>query len=259
MLFTETIVCPLEELVDATRSVHGGDLSARVPVQSADELGILQSSFNEMAAGLQSARERQVTAREEERRRLRRDLHDGLGPSLAALVIRLELADGLLGTDPAAARTVIGELKSEAQNAVTEIRRLVYELRPPSLDELGLVGAIRENAARLMPPGGPAFTVTAPERLPSLPAAVEVAAYRIAQEAMTNLVRHSGASSCDIRVDLNGALELEVRDDGCGLGADHRVGVGLASMRERAAELGGRCTVETAARGGTIVRAELPV
>jgi signal transduction histidine kinase len=116
---------------------------------SADELGILTNSFNEMAAELQAARERLVSAREEERRRLRRDLHDGLGPALAALVMQLEVADDLVTHDPTAARALIGRLKVQTQEAVGDIRRLVYELRPPSLDELGLLGAIRENAARL--------------------------------------------------------------------------------------------------------------
>jgi signal transduction histidine kinase len=254
---------PIEELVDATRAIREGDLSTRVPVMSADELGILANSFNEMAAELQAGRERLVSAREEERRRLRRDLHDGLGPALAALVMQLELADDLAGRDPDAARALIGQLKAQTQDAIGDIRRLVYELRPPSLDELGLVGAIRENATRLTAAGAnghrPELFLDAPAELPHLPAAVEVAAYRIAQEALTNLVRHAHARHCTIRLAMNGALELEVSDDGAGLGRDRGVGVGLASMRERAAELGGNCTIEQGETGGTIVRARLPV
>jgi signal transduction histidine kinase len=262
ILATESIVCPIEDLVAAAETIQSGDLSARVPVVSADELGILSSRFNSMAAELQGARGRLVSAREEERRRVRRDLHDGLGPSLAALVMQLELVTDLLDTDPARVRALVGELKGQTQEAITDIRRLVYELRPPSLDELGLAGAIRENAARLTGGGdgaGVQLTLHVPEAMPQLPAAVEVAAYRIAQEALTNLVRHARASTCMVELSLNGGLELLVSDDGCGIASVHAAGVGLASMRERAAELGGSCTVERGTAGGTLVRAHLPL
>lgn len=260
ILATETIVLPVEDLVEATDSVRRGDLSTRVPVLSADELGVLSSRFNAMTEELQGARERLVTAREEERRRVRRDLHDGLGPSLAALVVRLELVDQLLESDAPSARRVIGELKSQAQAAIGDIRRLVYDLRPPSLDQLGLIGAIREDAARLTGAGGGvALTLTAPEALPQLPAAVEVAAFRIAQEALTNLIRHSEATTCTIEISANGGLEMLISDNGCGIRRSSAPGVGLTSMRERASELGGSCTVLPRDGGGTCVRACLPL
>jgi len=202
---------------------------------------------------LQRSRERIVAAREEERRRIRRDLHDGLGPSLAALALKLDATRGLVGRNPDAASEVLAELKREAQSAIADIRRLVYELRPAALDELGLVGALRERATSL------GAVVVAPADLPSLPAAVEVAAYRIALEAMTNAARHAQATSCALRISINGGLELEVSDDGRGLLADADAGVGLASMRERAAELGGSCIVESIPGEGTIVRARLPL
>ena len=206
---------------------------------------------------LQRSRERLVAAREEERRRLRRDLHDGLGPALAGIALKLDAARSLLARDPAAVEATLAELRDETQRAIVDIRRLVYDLRPPALDDLGLLGALREHVERL--DGQIRFSLELPERLPPLPAAVEVAAYRIALEALTNVARHAGASACTLRLSVNGALELEVRDDGRGLPQSYRPGVGLASMRERAAELGGECRVERADGNGTRVKALLPL
>jgi signal transduction histidine kinase len=213
-----------------------------------------------LSADLQRSRERLITAREEERRRLRRDLHDGLGPMLGSLPLKLDVAAELLEQDPPAARTLISELKTQAQSAIADVRRLVYALRPPALDDLGLLGAIGETAAQYGA-NGLRVSVDAPGQLPPLPAAVEAAAYRIAQEAMTNVVRHAQASECVVRLALDEtgeALHLEIEDDGRGLPPERRRGVGIASMRERAAELGGHCVVETLPVGGTRVRASLP-
>ncbi len=200
-----------------------------------------------------------MTAREEERRRLRRDLHDGLGPQLAALTLKLETARNRLGSDPLA-ETLLAELTQRTQAAVADIRRLVYALRPPALDELGLVSALAEQAAQYSQ-NGLSVSVEAPEQLPPLPAAVEVAAYRIVQEALTNVVRHARANACVLRIALDetaGVLCPDVWDDGHGLPSTLRQGVGLQSMRERAEELGGMCTVENVPAGGVRVRALLP-
>jgi signal transduction histidine kinase len=216
-------------------------------------------------ADLIGARERLVTAREEERRRLRRDLHDGLGPALAALTLKVGAARKLLPRDQAAADALLVELGDDLQATVADIRRLVYNLRPPTLDELGLVGAIRERAAQytMSNGGGKAdglrIDVSAPDHLPPLSAAVEVAAYRITQEALTNVARHAHAHTCQIHLTLDDSLGLEIADDGVGLPQERRTGVGLTAMRERAAELGGTCTVEPAPTGGTRVLALLPV
>jgi signal transduction histidine kinase len=134
----------------------------------------------------------------------------------------------------------------------------VYGLRPPALDQLGLVDALREQADALGASSGMQIIVSAPDRLPPLPAAVEVAAYRIIQEALTNAARHSRARRCTVDLRLDGALHVIVEDDGVGLPADYRAGVGLASMRERAEELGGSCQIEQRAEGGTRVAALLP-
>jgi signal transduction histidine kinase len=228
-------------------------------------------------ADLQRSRERLVNAREEERRRLRRDLHDGLGPTLATLSLGLDVSLKMLGNDPQEAESLLRQLKGETQDAVVDIRRLVYGLRPPALDDLGLIPAIREQASkhgRLVDDsaalvareasgkGKLHFSVVAPENLPPLPAAVEVACYRIVQEAITNVVRHSEGSSCRVRLsidDANERLELEITDDGVGIPEGRRAGVGTNSMVERAAELGGTCTVSSGPDGGTRVLARLPL
>jgi signal transduction histidine kinase len=199
-----------------------------------------------------------VTAREEERRRLRRDLHDGLGPALATQTLKLEAARELLRSDPDHADALLSDLIGQSQTALADIRRLVYALRPPALDELGLVGALRAQAAPYQH-AGVAVSVEAPEPLPPLPAAVEVAAYRIAQEALTNVARHARARTCVVRLRLDDALCLEVQDDGCGMQPDRRSGVGVQSMRARASELGGTWSAEALASGGTRVRARLPL
>ncbi len=215
-----------------------------------------------LTADLQHSRERLVRAQEEERRRLRRDLHDGLGPRLAALTLKVGAARSLYPQDPTAADALLTELEVDMDAALTDLRRLVYGLRPPTLDQLGLVGAIRDAIERYEP--GPAtnglrISLRAPEELPPLPAAVEVAAYHIVQEALTNVVRHACAGYCTVRLAAGDELELEITDDGAGLTVDHRSGVGLSSMRERAAELGGTCMIEPAPLGGTRVLACLPL
>ncbi|MGH3745583.1 MAG: histidine kinase, partial [Mycobacteriales bacterium] len=215
-----------------------------------------------LSADLQASRRRLVTAKEEERRRLRRDLHDGLGPKLAAVGLQLDAARSFVDAEPARARETLATVKTEIRETIEDVRRLVYDLRPPALDELGLVGAIRDCAARLEPASGPIVAVHAPEALPPLPAAVEVAAYRIVNEALTNVVRHARAGRCDVHLRLADAvLEVKVHDDGVGPSPDCRRGVGTQSMAERAAEIGGtfRWDADAADGRGTTVTALLPL
>lgn len=237
-----------------------------------------------LTSDLQHSRQRLVAAREEERRRLRRDLHDGLGPLLAAMTLRLDAAANLVDRDAAAADGLLAGLIGDVRQVRLDIRRLVDNLRPPALDDLGLAGAIRDGVGRIAGadrpdgpsghdgaggaggvghPTSPVVSLELPDRLPALPAAVEMAAYRIALEAVTNVVRHAAARTCRVRLELaenaGPALVLAVEDDGRGLPPDLRVGVGLVSMRERATELGGRCAIEPGPAGGTRVRAWLPL
>ena len=213
---------------------------------------------------LQASRERLVLSREEERRRLRRDLHDGLGPALAGLTLRVDTARNTVGGDPAVDRALI-ELRDDVQEAVADVRRVVEDLRPAALDDLGLVGAV-DALARRLGAGPLRVTVATEGPLPSLPAATEVAAYRIAQEAVTNAVRHAGPQAATVRVCLGTLagrlLTVVVEDDGCGRGQASTAparGNGLGTMREWAEELGGALTVDDRPEGGTVVRARLPL
>lgn len=209
---------------------------------------------------LQKSRERLVTAQEEERRRLRRDLHDGVGPTLASLSQRLDTAADLVESDPTRSVQLLKELKGQVKGTLAEIRRLVYALRPPVLDEFGLISAIREHLAQYSGPGGVTVTFDVTEPMPPLPAAVEVAAYRIALEAFTNIINHAEATACHIKVRTeDNHLVLEVADNGKGISDNRHTGVGLTSMRERATELGGEYFIENIPAGGTRIGARLPL
>ncbi|WP_248959514.1 sensor histidine kinase [Sphaerisporangium perillae] len=206
-----------------------------------------------MAADLQRSRERILTAREEERRRLRRDLHDGLGQALGDMAMAITMARRVLRGSPESAEQLLARLRADMDRVTGEIRELVYGLRPPALDDLGLAEALRRLAE-------PDATLTVEGALDGLPAAVEVAAYRITQEALTNARRHARASRVVVGLSRSpGALRLSVRDDGRGLPPKVRAGVGLSSMRERAAELGGTCSITAVPAGGTLVEVSLPL
>ena len=217
---------------------------------------------------LQRSRERLVAAREEERKRLRRDLHDGLGPTLAATALQVNTARRLVTSDPDTATELLAELGGHITAAISDVRSIVNDLRPASLDQLGLLAAVEEQAERFSRNGsggagdgaGPLeVVVQADGDLQGLPAAVEVAAYRIVSEALNNAHRHGGGRHCRVSLVRDGSLRLEVVDDGRGLPAVYRAGVGLQSMRDRAEELGGSVVVEPLPAGGTRVAACLPL
>lgn len=220
----------------------------------------------QLTIDLQRSRQQIVAGREEERRRLRRDLHDGLGPSLASLLLEARVLRRLVSEDPPAAEALAEEMQGDIRATIDDIRRVVNELRPPALDDLGLIPAITFMAAKISRSNGQAANdaglhvdVLAPEVLPPLSAAVEVAAYRIVQEALTNVVHHAHARCATVRLWIDRELHLEVKDDGVGINGSRNGGLGLQSMRERAAELGGDCTVRRGLDGGTVVRANLPI
>jgi signal transduction histidine kinase len=217
----------------------------------------LTASLRSGAAQLQLVREQLVLAREEARRRLRRDLHDGLAPTLAAAGLIAATAADLSVRDPQRSGRLLGELQGTLRGAVGDIRAMVDDLGPPALDELGLVQALRARSSDLAQVV--AVDVSGPDHLPPLPAAVEVAAFRICQEAFMNVIKHSGARHVLVTIGVDKGLSLVVEDDGVGLGNRGPAGVGLASMRERAAELGGRCTIEDRTAGGTTVSAWFPL
>lgn len=207
-----------------------------------------------LAEQLIESRGQTIAAVEEERRRLRRELHDGLGPRLSGVAFTSDAARNLIRTDPAAAEEMVAQLRADTVTAIEEIRRMVYAMRPPALDELGLVPALRQQAVGLRNrDGNPvAVDVSAPSEFPDLPAAVEVAAYRIVTEALTNVARHSTSPSASVRLQpAADGLHLEVTDHGSRNGA-WRPGVGMASMRERATELGGSLEAGPGPSGGRV-------
>lgn len=265
---THTRVLPLrlgdDEVGEVVVGLRAGDLS----LSRADEdvLRIVAPLLAQtlraqaMTRDLRASREAVVIAVEEERRRLRRDLHDGLGPTLSGVAFATDAARNQLRTDPARADDLLVRLRADTARAITEIRRLVEGLRPPALDELGLVGAIRQHVATLHSASGSPLpvAVVVPSPLPPLSAATEVAAYRIVVEALTNVVRHSGAGSASVDLSVrDGALVLAVRDDGRSDGA-WEPGVGITSMRERSLQVGGSLSVSAGADGGS-VEARIPL
>ncbi|MEW6154706.1 MAG: histidine kinase, partial [Actinomycetota bacterium] len=220
-----------------------------------------------LRARLQRTLEDVVTAREEERRALHRDLHDGLCPTLVGGAMTLAAASARVAADPERAADDIDRVGDMLRGAVADVRRLVDGLRPATLDELGLEGAIRRQAAAFTVPAGPGqgaactVSVAVDGDLGQLSAAAEVAAFHIVMEALSNACRHGRASRCHVTlaVAAEAGLDLGVADDGCGLPAVYAPGVGLASMRRRAAELGGTFTIERLPEGGTAVQARVPL
>lgn len=212
-----------------------------------------------LTAELRRARERLVVAREEERRRLLRDLHDELGPRLASQTLMVHAVRTALGHDRGRADTLLADLEAETRRSLEEVRRIARGLRPPALDELGLADALRDAAERC---ASSTLTVEVDVTgLEATPTAVETAAYHVAREALANVVRHADARRCRVRLhrSADDAVVLEIEDDGRGVPTDARAGVGLESMRERAAEIGGRCAIERRPGGGTRVIAFFPL
>lgn len=212
-----------------------------------------------LAEALRRSRAMLLETREQERLRIRRDLHDGLGATLASVSLGLgAAAERLDGSDPRLVR-LLRDLEAELGVAVADIRRLVHELRPPALDDLGLVDAVREHVKGLEAAGDVHFEVTSPATSPPLPPAVELAAYRVALEAMTNVVRHANATRCWVRINHEQALGVTVEDDGVGVTDADVPGVGMRSMRERVAELGGTFRLRRREPRGTAVIATFPL
>ena len=209
------------------------------------------------SAELKRSRSRLLAVRDEERRRVRRDLHDGLGPALAAQTLKAGAARMAIPADLERVDQLLREIERDGQSTMAEVRRLVHALRPPALDELGLAGALREVASSF---GGPRLRMVLdlPDHVPPLSAEVEAATLRIAQEALANVQRHAQAGECRLSLSMHDELRLTVEDDGVGL-EPARLGVGVASIRERAAELGGFATIVSTPASGTRVDVHIPL
>jgi signal transduction histidine kinase len=210
---------------------------------------------------LRAASARALTATHEERARIRRDLHDGLGPSLSGVALGLEAIEAALPANPPLALTMTARLHTEVQSAVEEIRRIIDALQPGALDRADLLTALRERAdAVTARSSGLLVTIDTAEPLPSLPSAVEHAAFRIVDEALNNVVRHAHAANCTVRISADNGLLITVADDGIGIPTQRRQeGVGLLSMQQRAFELGGTVTITGVPDGGTVIEAHLPL
>jgi signal transduction histidine kinase len=229
-----------------------------LPVVAALALAVIRDHLFQVDL-LASSRARIVAAREEERLRLRRELHDGLGPTLAALGLKVDTAraDAVAG-DASAAAATLGEIRADVHEILGQIRGLARELRPPTLDSLGLVGGLRQQVETLTAGSRTGVEIVAVD-LPDLPPGVEVAAYRIVIEAVTNILRHADADAATVRLAIErGVLRIDVEDDGVGVGGDG-IGVGTRAMYERAAEVGGELVIEPGRLRGTRVTALLPV
>jgi signal transduction histidine kinase len=211
---------------------------------------------------LRQSRERLVATQEEERRRIQRDLHDGLGPILASMRLRLEAC---LNATQETGDPLAGDLERLYElvgQATGDIRHLVHDLRPPVLDQLGLVSAIRQHCESFSRESGVEVSFEVEKDI-SVSAAAEVTLLRIAQEALLNIERHARAARADVRLGRrDGVLRLEIRDDGVGFEANARYeqeGTGIGSMRERAESLGGTLRVTGNPSTGTKIEARLPL
>ena len=262
---------PLEALERTAARVQEGDLSARVPPSRlADrEMDRLTRTFNGMLESAESNRERlrevaaaALGAAEEERKRIARELHDETAQLLAALLIRIRLVRG--APDPAAVQGLLEDMRTQVGDALEGVRRFARGLRPPALDELGLVPAI-ESHLRSVRAISEIDVVLEAERVGrALAPEAELAVYRIVQESLSNVLRHSGARRAVVRLERGeGRLVVSVEDDGRGFAVDEvraaGRGLGLFGMNERAAYLGGTVEVRSEPGRGTRVLAEIPV
>jgi two-component system, NarL family, sensor kinase len=261
---TEPLRVPLVFRDEELGVLEAGPRRRGLPLSVAD-LKLLHDLAGQVAVSLFAqraavevieSRTQLITAREEERRRIRRDLHDGLGPTLAAMQLELKAVQRLLPDEPDRASRIVGELLGDVRATTADIRRLVYDLRPPMLDELGLVGALRSLG---IAPATLVLTIEPADHIPALPAAIEVALYRIAAEAIQNVTKHAAATSVQVEIEVDAkAVRLSVTDDGRGLPHPVIAGVGLTAMHERAEELGGVVTIEERHPSGTRVEVKLP-
>ncbi|MFC0533874.1 sensor histidine kinase [Phytohabitans kaempferiae] len=250
----------LGQLVVATRGV-GDRFTGRERRLLADvaQYFAAVTETTRLIRDLQDSRERLITAREEERRRLRRDLHDGVGPALTGITMQVSAARKAVG-DPERVGRILDTMTSDLEVCRSEVRQLLRDLHRPAELDSGLEAALRAACERFE---GPQLAVDlhVAKHLDGLPAAIEVAAYRIVSEALTNVAKHAKAASCTVTVDAGRALSIDVVDDGIGIsrGRAGHDGVGLESMRERAAELGGECVVTQGDPRGTTISVQLPL
>lgn len=265
----EEVIAASGESVMYTREIRsaGADISLVVGLRPgdltlpADDVAVLRLvtpllvqlvRATELSAAVQQLRTDEIKAVAEERRRLRAELHDDLGPTLTGIAFSTDAARNLIVRDPAAAVDLLTGVRADTAAAITQIRHLVYGMRPQALAELGLVEAVRQHGGR-----GLCVDVRVSQPLPQISAATEIAAYRVITEALTNAARHSGATTAVVTLDRQGhSLAISVTDDGHG-DTPWNPGVGITSMQARVRELGGSLSAGPTPQGG-VVTAILP-
>lgn len=290
---TRRVVKPTEQLTAAAERIAAGDLASPITVRAQDEVGRLAESLETMRSSMQAAHEaidatnrdlerrvaertarlgqvlgKTINAQEEERRRLARELHDETAQTLAALSIVLDRArDDIAGASPDTLDR-IGEARAIAARLLAETRRLILGLRPAVLDDLGLIAAIRWYSDATLVEAGIDVSMDADPSAPRLPDHVEAALFRIAQEAITNIAKHAGASHVGIRVDFDpSSVSLTVEDDGHGFDVDEALAmtgpgsqnVGLSGMLERVQLLNGQLQIHSNVGRGTLVSLRAPI
>ena len=276
-----SVIDPVRRMEGAMGRIASGDFSQPVQVENRDELGDLASMLNDTAhdlARLQEAtlaeeraralRERIIqvtTAQEEERRRISRDLHDGLGPSLASIGNRLRACQFMVDTDPQRAKMELNEIAKDMKGHVQEVRELIHDLRPLALDQLGLAWAVEQHVARFGQESGIQASFTKSGEAVLNPFA-EVTVFRVVQECLTNVQKHANASQVEVGLAaLESGLQTIVKDNGSGFdppdvaSSSMGNGMGLLSMRERAELLGGSLSVETVPDGGCEIVLFIPI
>ena len=238
------------------RGEHGLSAADQRLLDALAPLVALVLRGNELTAELEVEREHVLEATAAERARLRRDLHDGLGPSLTGIGLGLEALDS--SALPARSRSVLARVRTEVAASLEEVRRIIDDLRPGALETGDLLSVLQARALQLTSTTPVRVEVDAPAELPRLTPGTEVAALRILEEALHNVVRHAGATRCRVSVRCDDELHLLVADDGHGFTGPREGGVGLASMRSRANALGGRLDVESSP-AGTALSVALPL
>lgn len=286
-LLSRLIITPMEKVAQSLRAFSRGERAARVSVQGQDEVGLLADVFNEMADTIE-VRETEasqlykelkekddirrqllaklISAREEERRYLAREIHDELGQLMTGLSLNLKLCQQAMPDDPQAAHTYLTKASSLVRHTIEQSDRLITRLRPAALDDYGLVPALQDELSQRLAPLDIGFQLETEGDTESLPAEVTTATFRIVQEAITNVIRHANAHQVHVCLQRVGdGLTVTVQDDGVGLpgerfsGTEGRRGLGILGMQERADALGGRLEVSRRQPQGTQVVLWLPL
>jgi len=260
------------------RAIGGGNISRRVTITTRDEFRLVGDTFNQMADQIERSEKLRTEslrlfaiatqrAQEEERARIARELHDDLCQRLTGTEYRVEvLHDQMLSTNRRMAKD-LDDVMQELDRSITEVRRMSFNLRPSVLDDFGLVPALRLLCTEFQKAHGVTATLEVAGNIgEDIGAHTEIALYRIAQEALTNVAKHAGAVRVSVQLDRQDAfLRLHVEDDGRGFSYDDAVrkrgpghGLGLISMRERAELLGGTCVVTSASGAGTAITITIP-